>query len=637
MSEKYNLLKKHLFLFMLACVFQNVLDIFLFFRKTPYNLPYVIDISHYFFHAIFYSWYGLALISLPFLLFSIFFEKNRKGILLISLHVFFLFISLFLSQVDHELLRFMGFHLSLDFLATYGKSSGIPAAIWDILREDNGGRYSSLILGFLPFLFLLTAFFIKNRNFSLKMRFRLKVFFLFVLAVVVLILPFIFRLDCFGGKNRQAKVAPPIILLKTDISSLMISETDFSSIETDINVVRKLWKTGDSNDLWKFTEKKPLEKEYVGEKTETNTVKPNFIIISFETFRAWNIPLFNQSAETNPTPFLSSLAVSENGGYWKRFISNGQPTIYTFMALHTGLPPHSSKTVAKAFTSNSIDSYASILCRYGYYAAFFGASDPDWDNQRLWLNKWYDYVYYKPENNEQDRLVLRDMAEHLKKKGEEKTPFVYTTFMISNHLPFDSREPELDLYHDDKLSHKIYNTMHYDDDAFKEFFNSIKNESWFKNTVFIITGDHGYDLGERGVSEGHTNVRHETNWVPLIIYSALFDKKNGVHTEPASHMDIIPTIMEMAGIYENNSFLGHSLFNKENRFSFNIKLNNIGYENEKYSLFIPEGGKIHVYDASDLMQKDDLKEYDKSAVGKMIKSAESISRTIDYIYEKNLM
>jgi phosphoglycerol transferase MdoB-like AlkP superfamily enzyme len=77
----------------------------------------------------------------------------------------------------------------------------------------------------------------------------------------------------------------------------------------------------------------------------------------------------------------------------------------------------------------------------------------------------------------------------------------------------------------------------------------------FKNTVFIITADHtGPELQ---VNSSFLN-RHR---VPLLIYAPGADWISDIKTDqPAQHIDILPTILDLAGIQQKNyNYLSRSL------------------------------------------------------------------------------
>lgn len=612
------------------------LQLALFLRNTPYGVPYVLDLSNYLPHALFYSCYGISLVSIPILLVA---ATHRQRVRLWSawVYVAVLAVTLTVTHIDNESLRFLGMHLSVDYIFTYAAASGMPLSIYQAIRDDVGGSYGAVSLLSVPLLFIVVSGVIIRRV-SIRISGRILVVATVAVGVVFVFVPFLLRTSLFGSKNRQYKVAPVIIVLAESLREVFTPETDYTDIEERSRRVSDLWNAVNTQRGWRFiSESDPLARRMEGVCPVFEGTPWNFVIISIETFRALNAPLFNPNEKIETTPFLRSLATSEHSSYYTRFISNGQPTIATFMALHTGLLPHSRKTAARAFSHTGQDSYASILRQHGYHAAFFSGSDPDWDNQRRWLRQWYDFVHYDKADKEEDRQIMRKAAKYLKEKAGRGAPVVLTAFLISNHMPFDSPESGFKLYQGTDLRRKIGNTMRYDDDVIHEFFIAVKNEPWFANTVFIITGDHGMDLGDRGKVTGWENTRHETNWVPLIIHSQHPLMKQGRIDVPASHIDLAPTLLHMAGICHDNRFMGHSLFaSSDKRTAINIKNGNFGVESDNFSIFIPKIGKPMLYRSGDILQQEDVASDFPDVVSELTGIALDSSRIADYVYESVL-
>lgn len=609
------------------------LQLALFLRNTPYGIPYVLDLSNYLPHALLYSCYGISLVSIP-ILFLAAIDRQRVRVWSVWIYVVVLAATLTGTQIDNEILRFLGMHLSVDYIFTYATASGIPLSIYHAIRDDVGGAYGSVFLLSVPLIFFVLSVVI-IRGVIIRIPRRRLVMAAVAVGVVFVFVPFLLRTSLFGSKNRQHKVAPVVIVLAESLRDVLTPKTDYTDIEESSRRVGDLWSVVNTQKGWGFTsESDPLARRMEGLCPAFEGKHWNFVIISVETFRAMNMPLLNPNEEVETTPFIRSLATSAHSSYYTRFISNGQPTIASFMALHTGLLPHSRKTVARAFTRTMLDSYASLLRQHGYHAAFFSGSDPDWDNQRRWLSQWYDFVHYDKADKEEDRRIMRTAAKYLKEKAQLGAPVVLTAFLISNHMPFDSPEPGFDLYQGADLKRKIVNTMRYDDDVIGEFFDSVKNESWYANTVFIITGDHGIDLGDRGKVTGWENTRHETNWVPLVIHSQHPLMQQGRIDVPASHIDLAPTLLHMAGICPDNRFMGHSLFaSSDERKAINIKNGNFGVESDKFSIFIPKNGNPLLYRSEDILQKKDVASDFPDIVRDLTGIAEDASKVADYAYE----
>jgi glucan phosphoethanolaminetransferase (alkaline phosphatase superfamily) len=106
------------------------------------------------------------------------------------------------------------------------------------------------------------------------------------------------------------------------------------------------------------------------------------------------------------------------------------------------------------------------------------------------------------------------------------------------------------------------------DDIIRQLFDVLDEKGYLKNSMVIITADHGQGLGEHGVS-GHVDWLYEPQIsVPLIIYDdSLSLYKNRTI---ARQIDIAPTITDRLGLPEPASWMGLSLINGEmaDRYSY---------------------------------------------------------------------
>ena len=246
--------------------------------------------------------------------------------------------------------------------------------------------------------------------------------------------------------------------------------------------------------------------------------------------------------QPSPTPYLDSLARSPGGAYWTRHSSFGPPTVSGFVAGHCSIQPHSRLNITTNLTGVELDCLPALLRRHGYRTECFSMSDPDWDNETFWLQRWYDAIYFFREVDGIDRLGFHLAAARIRGLGRAGTPFMATLISISNHYPFVSPEPELDLNAGGSPDRAIENTMRYTDDALREFIESLRDEPWFDHTVFVIVGDHGYNLAEHSSLVGERNGHREAVWVPLVVYGGHPQLSRGAHTDMSALIDVAPTM-----------------------------------------------------------------------------------------------
>lgn len=603
-----------------ACgaLFHAVLVLHLYARKNPFGAAFAMDPFHYVFHAAFYGAWSYALLALPFLLWS----RSGPSKLRNGLHVGLSFILLVLTAVDHECQRFLGMHMTLDWLATYGEVERTPGVIFDSMAQDLGGAWSSLH-GFPVCLSFLVVAQLFARHFSFSFTQAHRRAWMLAASLLCVILPTLLWHVIPGGRQRQSKVAPSLVLVFRELAAPKVEPVSAEAVAEATRLYQQRWASLDTTGLWAFSNPEyPLRKYLQGAPPAPVAEAPNFIVLSLETFRAKDMKSMNEVYQgPTTTPFLDSLAGSPNSAAYVRYYASGVPTVYAFMSIHTGLLPHPRKGIHNSATTKRIEGFPEALRGRGYRTLHFTGSDPDWDGQRVWLSRWYDEIDYTPDDREQDRRTFQRAAKRLKDVGRSQGPFFAYLSSISNHTPFRSPEPNLDLTPGETARDRLHNTMHYTDDVVRELYESLQNEPWFARTIWIITGDHGFDLGDRGESGGHQNLRHETTWVPLIVHGEDARLPRGKQLTVASHLDLAPTITELAGVFADNSYMGHSLLHKDPERADAVigRASNYAYEGPSASLFKGQAmATALVYASSDLEQREsvaassDLLEYASS-------------------------
>ena len=98
----------------------------------------------------------------------------------------------------------------------------------------------------------------------------------------------------------------------------------------------------------------------------------------------------------------------------------------------------------------------------------------------------------------------------------------------------------------------------YIDACLDELFGRLKQLGLYTNSLIIVTSDHGQSFGEKGLVGHGSSVYQEQVHVPLIIkYPGAV--RGEVRTDLASHVDLLPTILDALGYEAAASLPGHSL------------------------------------------------------------------------------
>lgn len=196
------------------------------------------------------------------------------------------------------------------------------------------------------------------------------------------------------------------------------------------------------------------------------------------------------------------------------------------------------------------------------------------------------------------KVVTDRVRQSLESAAASQQPFFYHVFYSCNHLPYRSNEPYNRLFSDPDYRGKHRNGVDFDVDAFiggtdleskwralppqeieqiralydgctrqfddcvGEIINTLKRTGLDRNTVVIITSDHGDDLYEPGVTLGHGltfNGGLHANQVPMIVHVPGHSAQTIAET--VRLIDVAPTIAELAAIppspaWEGQSFAG---------------------------------------------------------------------------------
>jgi len=196
-----------------------------------------------------------------------------------------------------------------------------------------------------------------------------------------------------------------------------------------------------------------------------------------------------------------------------------------------------------------------------------------------------------PDNTYQDGKVADLAVETLKELAKKDQPFFLAVGFVKPHLPFVSPKKYWDMYDpadiklatnrfvakdspeyavnpndgeiraysgippkgdmpEDlarKLRHAYYAGVSYTDAQIGRVMAELKTLGLDKNTIVVLWGDHGWNLGEHSLWGKHTNVENDVN-APLII-SAPGQKAAGQSTPAlAEFVDIYPTLCDLAGV-----------------------------------------------------------------------------------------
>ena len=651
-----------------------LLRVMLLFRNNPYGFPFVSKPDWFIFHAVCLDFLWICNALVVFVVVGALLAKiiggqsnkaTRAAIVVkitTILYATFHAVILPFTLLDNEVQRFLGGHLSFGLVDTYKDTSSI-AMFYDYVANDLSVPYLQFVVLalMLPATYGIYRLLCKGyrpcEGFYVKKS---------VIAMIIFyIASYLFIYVIWTGNSRMTKLRPVVSLVYND---LFVAKKVEGLAETDLGVYRSayqnLWQKIEGDSDWTFSDAKEgnglplyripnaglLNSEKLKAQRE---MQPNFVLVLMESQRGRNTGYMNPQIQPSPTPFMDSLAAHSH--VWMRMHTSGVPTTGGVLSTHLGIPHHSRLAQATDLAHVTIPSFVSTLTENGYSTHYMSAADPAWDNLGVWMAKWYTAQHYN-RNREDDSTFIDNAIEYVRDTlAKEGKPFLATIMTRSNHYPFNFAAGMTDEQKNLPLQERINVTMGYADRQIARFIRAIEKEEWYKNTYVIIMADHGFPLGENGVSTisggGFSNI----SWIPFFIHGKGLDAVRD--TTPASQIDIAPTVLELAGFAVPNIFMGHNLLRgglastpTDSTDSVHVEANviaglslgaysgyaAIGLDGFRFIAKYPSQDETHIFADSDLRQENELTGKLQNEEGRLSATLDTLLKISDYSLERGL-
>lgn len=294
----------------------------------------------------------------------------------------------------------------------------------------------------------------------------------------------------------------------------------------------------------------------------------NVVVILMESFAGHSVGALG--AEGNITPYFDKLA--QEGLLFDHFFSSGTHThqgMFATMGCFPNLPgfEYLMRTPEGSHQLSGLP--AMLSAARGYDDVYVYNGNFAWDNQSGFFSNqgmttfigredFINPVFSDPTWGVSDQDMFDRGNQELAKRGAAGKPFYALLQSLSNHVPYALPadlpvEPvtgrgSLDLH---------LTAMRYSDWALGQFFEKARKEPYFKETLFVVLGDHGFG-NQTQVTEmdlGRFNI-------PMLMIGPGIQEKFGklrhtVGTQP----DVVPTIMGRLGGAAQHQCWGRDLLN----------------------------------------------------------------------------
>ena len=294
----------------------------------------------------------------------------------------------------------------------------------------------------------------------------------------------------------------------------------------------------------------------------------NLVVIHLESFAAFKAGVFGNPL--NATPYFDSIA--KDGLLFTNFFVPEVPTPRSVFTMITGIPDVNGATTASR-NPLVVNQHTLVNALEGYEKYYFLGGSATWGNIRglfthnipgLHVFEEGDYDAPQADGWGVSDVVLLEKADGVLRK--EKKPFFAFIQTAGNHRPYtipgDRRGFEL-AHVDDAALHDngfdslaAYNGLRFLDYALQSFFKKAREAPYFRDTVFVMYGDHG---NPSTVQTPWEQLRLTGFHVPLVIYAPALIKQGRRIDFTASLTDSLPTYLGLLGVPYLNTGLGRDL------------------------------------------------------------------------------
>jgi membrane-anchored protein YejM (alkaline phosphatase superfamily) len=291
---------------------------------------------------------------------------------------------------------------------------------------------------------------------------------------------------------------------------------------------------------------------------------PNVLLVSIDTLRADRLGCYGYERPT--TPALDRFA-REHAVRFAHAFAESSWTLPSHATMLTGLHPlsHGARQPDLPLDSRWRIPLASLLYETHYS---FGVTDGGWLTDRWGFSLGFESFRARDRDIDEALSIVLDFVRYRSDKGAW-FGFLHT---YDVHCPYDPPAPYAGTFRSDdaepievagRCGNPHFNSLtlspgqarylsdRYDedvrrvDDALAGLFAELDRLDLWKNTVVIVTSDHGEEFLEHGQIGHERTLSREALSIPLLI--AVPGVAPRVVEEPVGLADLVPTIIELVG------------------------------------------------------------------------------------------
>ena len=278
----------------------------------------------------------------------------------------------------------------------------------------------------------------------------------------------------------------------------------------------------------------------------------NVVVVLMESFAGYYTGALG--SPLGITPEFDKL--SKEGLLFTRYFSNGTHThqgMFATMACFPNLPGF-EYLMQEPEGGHAFSGLPQLLSQRGFDDLYVYNGDFAWDNQKgffgkqgmrhfIGRNDYVNPVFSDPTWGVSDQDMFDRAVTELNALDHTR-PFYALLQTLSNHTPYALPDPlPVDAVSGQGVNDEHLTAMRYSDWALGRFFDQVRNEPWYRDTLFVVIGDHGF-----GTPRQLTDLDLLRFNVPMLLIAPGITERFGQRNDiVGTQVDVVPTIMGRLG------------------------------------------------------------------------------------------
>ena len=323
-----------------------------------------------------------------------------------------------------------------------------------------------------------------------------------------------------------------------------------------------------------------------------NTPKPNVLLMIVESFSSKFIGV--QGGLKDVTPNFDAL--TKEGIFFNNCYASGDRSDKGMTAILSGYP--SQPTTSIIFDNKKaahLPNLGKDLLQAGYATAYYYGGEMEFANLKSYIlgggfqnnvsKVDFDEKFYNSKWGVHDHVVFERLFNDLNKT---KVPFFDAIFTLSNHEPFEI--PIVAPFKGNDIETLFKNSAWYTDKSIGEFIAKAKKTAWWKNTLVIITADHGHRMP--GDSPNHDKEKFH---IPMLWLGGALAMQDTVMTQLCSQTDLAKSLLNQLQLKSDAYRFSNDVFNTSTQafayYSFN---NGFGFLSPAATIYFDNKGNLPI-------------------------------------------